>query len=93
MTRRQRIADLATFALPSQPTLSPDGREVVYVLTTVDAAADKNVMALREKSDNAATDEEGHKALREYNKALFEKMRSLEPSLGGRIDRLFDWVL
>ncbi|HEY1668836.1 MAG TPA: prolyl oligopeptidase family serine peptidase, partial [Trebonia sp.] len=46
MTRRQRIADLATFALPSQPTLSPDGREVVYVLTTVDAAADKNVTSL-----------------------------------------------
>jgi dipeptidyl aminopeptidase/acylaminoacyl peptidase/CubicO group peptidase (beta-lactamase class C family) len=40
VTRRQRIADLTTFAVPSQPTLSPDGREVVYVLTTVDAAAD-----------------------------------------------------
>ena len=46
MTRRQRIADLTTFALPSQPALSPDGREVVYVLTTVDAAADKNVSSL-----------------------------------------------
>ena len=46
MTRRQHIADLTTFALPSQPTLSPDGREVVYVLTTVDAAADKNVTSL-----------------------------------------------
>ena len=46
MTRRQRIADLTTFALPSQPALSPDGREVVYVLTTVDAAADKNVTSL-----------------------------------------------
>ena len=46
MTRRQRIADLTAFALPSQPALSPDGREVVYVLTTVDAAADKNVSCL-----------------------------------------------
>ena len=46
MTRRQRIADLTTFALPSQPALSPDGREVVYVLTTVDAAADTNVSSL-----------------------------------------------
>jgi dipeptidyl aminopeptidase/acylaminoacyl peptidase/CubicO group peptidase (beta-lactamase class C family) len=46
VTRRQRIADLTTFALPSQPTLSPDGREVVYVLTTVDAAGDKNVTSL-----------------------------------------------
>jgi dipeptidyl aminopeptidase/acylaminoacyl peptidase/CubicO group peptidase (beta-lactamase class C family) len=46
VNRRQRIADLTAFALPSQPTLSPDGREVVYVLTTVDAAADKNVTSL-----------------------------------------------
>ena len=46
MTRRQRIEDLTTFALPGQPALSPDGREVVYVLTTVDAAADKNVTSL-----------------------------------------------
>jgi dipeptidyl aminopeptidase/acylaminoacyl peptidase/CubicO group peptidase (beta-lactamase class C family) len=46
MTRRQRIEDLTGFALPGQPALSPDGREVVYVLTTVDAAADKNVTSL-----------------------------------------------
>ena len=46
MTRRQRIDDLTTFALPGQPALSPDGTEVVYVLTTVDAAADKNVQSL-----------------------------------------------
>ncbi|MGH3209660.1 MAG: serine hydrolase [Trebonia sp.] len=46
MTRRQRIADFTALALPSQPTLSPDGREVVYVLTTVDVAADKNVTSL-----------------------------------------------
>ena len=46
MTRRQRIEDLSTFALPGQPTLSPDGTEVVYVLTTVDADADKNVRSL-----------------------------------------------
>jgi dipeptidyl aminopeptidase/acylaminoacyl peptidase len=46
VTRRPRIEDLTTFALPGQPALSPDGREVVYVLTTVDAAADKNVTSL-----------------------------------------------
>ena len=46
MTRRQRIEDLTTFALPGQPALSPDGREIVYVLTTVDAAADKNAASL-----------------------------------------------
>ena len=46
MTRRQRTDDLTTFALPGQPALSPDGTEVVYVLTTVDAAADQNVRSL-----------------------------------------------
>ena len=46
MTRRQRIEDLTGFALPGQPALSPDGREVVYVLTSVDTAADKNLTSL-----------------------------------------------
>jgi Tol biopolymer transport system component len=46
LTRRQRIEDLTTFAVPGQPALSPDGREVVYVLTTADAAADVNVTSL-----------------------------------------------
>jgi len=44
--RRPRIDDLSTFAIPEQPALSPDGGEVVYVLVTVDAAADKVVRSL-----------------------------------------------
>jgi dipeptidyl aminopeptidase/acylaminoacyl peptidase len=56
VTRRQRIADLTTFALPSQPALSPDGRSVVYVLTTVDTSADKNVTSLwRASAETSAT--------------------------------------
>jgi dipeptidyl aminopeptidase/acylaminoacyl peptidase len=46
VTRRQRIEDLTTLALPGQPALSPSGHEVVYVLSTVDAEADKNVTSL-----------------------------------------------
>jgi dipeptidyl aminopeptidase/acylaminoacyl peptidase len=46
VTRRQRIDDLTTFAIPGQPALSPDGGTVVYVLTTVDADADENVTSL-----------------------------------------------
>ena len=57
MTRRQRIEDLSTFALPGQPTLSPDGTEVVYVLTTVDADADKNLRSLWRATAAAATGE------------------------------------
>ena len=46
MTRRPRTEDLTTFALPGQPALSPDGRAVVYMLTSLDADADKNVTSL-----------------------------------------------
>jgi dipeptidyl aminopeptidase/acylaminoacyl peptidase/CubicO group peptidase (beta-lactamase class C family) len=46
VTRRQRIDDLTTFAVPEQPALSPDGSQVVYVLRTSDAAADAVVRAL-----------------------------------------------
>ncbi|HWO64234.1 MAG TPA: S9 family peptidase, partial [Umezawaea sp.] len=46
MTRRQRIDDLTSFAVPEQPALSPDGERIVYVLRTVDAEADRNVRSL-----------------------------------------------
>jgi dipeptidyl aminopeptidase/acylaminoacyl peptidase len=46
VTRRQRIDDLTTFAVPEQPALSPDGSQVVYVLRTSDAEADRTVRAL-----------------------------------------------
>ena len=46
MSRRQNIEDLNEIAVPEQPALSPDGQEVVYVLRTSDAAADRNVTAL-----------------------------------------------
>jgi dipeptidyl aminopeptidase/acylaminoacyl peptidase/CubicO group peptidase (beta-lactamase class C family) len=55
MTRRPRIDDLTTFALPEQPALSPDGREVVYVLATVDAAADRAVRSLWRASVTGGT--------------------------------------
>ena len=46
MSRRQQIEDLNDIAVPEQPALSPDGREVAYVLRTSDATADRNVTAL-----------------------------------------------
>ena len=46
MTRRQRIADLTSFAVPEQPVLAPDGSQIVYVLSTVDAQADRTVQCL-----------------------------------------------
>ena len=46
MSRRQQIDDLTDLAIPEQPSLSPDGKEIVYVLRTSDAADDRNVLAL-----------------------------------------------
>jgi len=46
VTRRQRIDDLTTFAVPEQPALSPDGSEILYVLRTSDAGADRTVRAI-----------------------------------------------
>ncbi len=46
MTRRQRIEDLTTFAVPEQPVLAPDGSQIVYVLRTIDAQADRTVQCL-----------------------------------------------
>jgi dipeptidyl aminopeptidase/acylaminoacyl peptidase/CubicO group peptidase (beta-lactamase class C family) len=43
VTRRMRIDDLTSIAVPSQPALSPDGSRVVYVLRTSDRDEDRNV--------------------------------------------------
>jgi hypothetical protein len=50
------------------------------------AAEDPEVNALKEKADNAGSEDEARKALRDYNRALFQKMRKLEPSIKERID-------
>lgn len=46
VTRRQRIDDLTTLAVPEQPALSPDGSQIVYVLRTADVDADRSVRSL-----------------------------------------------
>ena len=46
MTRRRRIDDLTSLALPEQPALSPDGSQVVYVLCTADTDSDRSVHSL-----------------------------------------------
>jgi dipeptidyl aminopeptidase/acylaminoacyl peptidase/CubicO group peptidase (beta-lactamase class C family) len=44
VTRRQRIDDLTTFAVPEQPALSPDGTQCLYVLRTT--GDDRNVRSI-----------------------------------------------
>jgi hypothetical protein len=58
------------------------------------ALEDSHVKELKQKADTAATEEEGKKALRAYNKALFQKMRSVgDDSIHDRIDRMEAAVL
>lgn len=57
------------------------------------ALADPKIAELRQKADEAPTEEAGRQELRAYNKALFQKMRALDPSLKDRIDRMETAVL
>ncbi|MGW5414185.1 serine hydrolase [Actinomadura geliboluensis] len=43
MSRRLRIEDLTALAVPSQPALSADARQIAYVLRTLDGARDRTV--------------------------------------------------
>ena len=49
------------------------------------AAEDPKVLELREKADLAKTEETGSRAMKAYLRALYAKMRALEPSLEERI--------
>jgi hypothetical protein len=50
------------------------------------ALEDPEIQELRQKSDAALDPEEGRKAMRAYNKGLYRKMRSIDPSIKERID-------
>lgn len=52
------------------------------------AGEDPQVQALKAKADDAATEEDSRKALRAYNKALFEKIRKTDKSVTERANRL-----
>ena len=49
---------------------------------------DPEVKALKEKADNAGTDAEQRAAEKTFDKALFKKMRTLDPSISEYIDRV-----
>jgi hypothetical protein len=57
------------------------------------AVQDEKIVALKEKADSATDEEEGRKALRAYNKALFQKMRTLDSSIRERVDLMEEAVM
>ena len=52
------------------------------------ANEDPQIRSLKAKADEATTDEESKAALRAYNKALFEKVKRIDPSVSEWADRL-----
>ena len=52
------------------------------------ALEDAGIKDLKAKADGAITDSEAHSASVAYNRALFRKIREIEPSLDGYVDRL-----
>lgn len=59
-----------------------------YDLAKAKAMEMPEILALKEKADNASTDEESRRALRIFNKALFNKVRQLDPTIKDRADRV-----
>lgn len=59
-----------------------------YDAAKTKAMEDPEIQALKKTADEAVTDDEAIKAQRAYNKALFAKMRKLEPVIKERIDKM-----
>lgn len=59
-----------------------------YDVAKAKAGEDAEIIKLKEKADGAVTDDEARKAQRAYNKALFNKIRSLDSSVKERADRI-----
>lgn len=72
----------------------PDALEKAkYDLARAKALEDERIRELRVKADSATTDEEARRGYRTYNKALFQKMRSLDSSISDRVNRMETAVL
>lgn len=72
---------------PAKPAASKGGTEDERFANARKAASeDPKIVELKEKADLAKTQEAGARAMRAYLRALYGKMRTLEPSLEERID-------
>ena len=81
-------------ATPPPDVTDPEAAEKwKYDQAKATALEDAEVQELKQKADAAGNEEEVRKALRAYNKALFQKMRRIDPTLKDRIDRMETGVL
>ena len=70
---------------PKPPVVKAGSEDERFANARKAAAEDPKILELREKADLAKTEEAGSKAMRSYLRALYGKMRTLEPSLEERI--------
>lgn len=85
------------------PSASPEGAAAAEDADTKEQARfeaartkaldDPHVKSLKDKADAASTEEESHTTLRAYNKALFEKIRKIDPSVSDYSDQLEKAIL
>ena len=74
---------------PSPDSTDADAVEKLkYDQAKAKAAADPKVHELRGKADLAPSEDESRKALRAYNKAMFKRMKEIDPSIKDRVDRM-----
>ncbi|MDQ3621651.1 MAG: hypothetical protein M3463_04065, partial [Verrucomicrobiota bacterium] len=57
------------------------------------ALEDAELQTLKQKADNAPSEDEARTAMRTFNKALFSRMRQIDPSIKERIDAMEAGVL
>ena len=79
---------------PSTDTTDADAVEKQkYDQAKAKAIADPKVQELRGKADLAASEDASRKALRDYNKAMFRRMKEIDPSIKDHVDRMESAVM
>lgn len=72
----------------TKPLVGSPSSDDPYQIARAKALEDAQVKALQDKADSAISEEEQRQATREYYKALFNKIRKIDPSLKERVDRM-----
>jgi hypothetical protein len=78
---------------PAKPDLSNLDEAGKYQAIKELAAKDPAIVELRTKADSTIDEADAKRASLAYNRALFQKIRALEPSLDAYVDRLEQAVL
>ena len=80
-------------ANPDKPDLSSLDETARYQAVKATALKDEAIQSLKTKADSTIDANEAKEASIAYNRALFKKIRALEPSLDAYVDRLEQAVL